>query len=61
MDTSEEEKAIDLKVLTRNIKETNQAIKESNAALMAMLDDLTFNSSETEDAVKEFIETLKEV
>ncbi len=61
VDTSEEEKAIDLKVLTRNIKETNQAIKESNAALMAMLDDLTFNSSETEDAVKEFIETLKEV
>ena len=61
MDTSEEEKAIDLKMLTRNIKETNQAIKESNAALMAMLNDLTFNSSETEDAVKEFIETLKEV
>lgn len=61
VDTSEEEKAIDLKVLTRNIKETNQAIKESNAALMAMLDDLTFNSSETEDAVKDFIETLKEV
>ena len=61
VDTSEEEKAIDLKMLTRNIKETNQAIKESNAALMAMLNDLTFNSSETEDAVKEFIETLKEV
>ena len=43
------------------IKETNKAIKESNTALVDMLNDLTFSSSETETAIKEFIEILKEV
>lgn len=61
VDTSEEEEEIDLQALTGSMKATNKAIKESNEALLSMLGELTFNSSETEIAVKEFIEILKEV
>ena len=61
VDTSEEEDEIDIKALTDSIKETNKAIKESNTALVDMLNDLTFSSSETETAINEFIEILKEV
>lgn len=61
VDTSEEEEEIDLRALTGSIKETNKAIKESNEALLSMLGELTFNSSETEAAVKEFVEIFKEV
>lgn len=61
VDTSEEEDEIDIKALTDSIKETNKAIKESNTVLVDMLKDLTFSSSETETAIKEFIEILKEV
>ena len=61
VDTSEEEEEIDLKVLTGSIKETNKSIKECNEALISMLGDLTFNSSETEEAVKEFIKIFEEV
>ena len=61
VDTSEEEDEIDIKALTDSIKETNKAIKESNTALVDMLNNLTFSSSETETAINEFIEILKEV
>lgn len=61
VDTSEEEDEIDIKALTDSIKETNKAIKKSNTVLVDMLKDLTFSSSETETAIKEFIEILKEV
>lgn len=61
VDTSEEEEEINLQELTNSMKETNRAIKESNRALLEMLGELTFSSSETEAAVKEFIEILKEV
>ena len=61
VDTSEEEDEIDIKALTDSIKETNKAIKESNTVLVDMLNNLTFSSSETETAINEFIEILKEV
>ena len=61
MDTSEEEEEIDLKALTERIKETNQSIKECNETMISMLGDLTFNSTETEEAVKEFIKIFEEV
>lgn len=60
VDTSEEEEEIDLKALSESIKATNAAIKESNYKLISMMEDLTFNSSETESAVKEFIEIFRE-
>ena len=61
VDTSEEEEEIDLKALTGSIKITNEAIKEGNEKLISMLGNLTFNSHETEAAVKDFIEIFKEV
>ena len=61
VDTSEEEEEIDLKELTGSIKATNTAIKEGNDKLISMLENLTFNSTETESAVQSFIEILKEV
>ena len=61
VDTSEEEDEIDLKQLSKEMKETNQAIKEGNEALLSMLRDLTFNSEETKEAVEEFIKIIEEV
>lgn len=61
VDTSEEEEEIDLKQLSKEMKETNQAIKEGNEALLSMLRDLTFNSEETKEAVEEFIKIIEEV
>ena len=61
VDTSEEEEEVDLKALTESVIQTNRAIKESNKILISMMEDLTFGSSETEEAVKAFIDTLKEV
>ena len=61
VDTSEEEDEIDIKSLIEDIKETNKAINENNANLVDMLGNLTFSSSETETAVKELIDMLKEV
>jgi len=61
VDTSEEEEEIDLKQLSADIKKTNQKIKEGNAALLAMLHELTFNSEETKEAVEEFIKIFEEV
>ena len=61
VDTSEEEAPVDLKELSTSIRETNQAIKDGNTALMNMLEDLTFNNDETKEAVEEFLAVLKEV
>ena len=61
VDTTEEEPEVDLIKLSRNIKETDQAIKEGNAALLKMLGELAFNKPETMEAVEEFIKVFKEV
>ena len=61
VDTSEEEEEIDLKNLTVEIKNTNKEIKEGNTQLKQMLSDLTFNSTEVEDAVREFMSIFEEV
>ena len=61
VDTSEEEEEIDLKSLTVEIKNTNKEIKEGNEQLMQMLSDLTFNSTETEEAVRGFMSIFEEV
>ena len=45
----------------RNIKETDQAIKEGNRALLGMLKELSFNNDDTKEAVEEFIRVLEEV
>ncbi len=60
VDTSEEEEEIDLKQLTAEIKDTNREIKEGNAKLLQMLSELTFNSSETEEAVRDFMSIFQE-
>ena len=60
VDTSEEEPEVDLRQLSKNIKETDKAIKDGNAALLEMLGELTFADTETKDAVEEFISILKE-
>ncbi len=60
VDTSEEEEEIDLKALTAEMKDTNQAIKEGNAALLQMMSELTFDSAETEEAVKGFMSLFEE-
>lgn len=61
VDTSEDEPEIDLKALTKEMKETDQAIRESTQTLLSMLKDLKFNSSDTKEAVEGFIRILEEV
>ena len=61
VDTSEEEEAIDLKALTSSIKDTNDEIKKCNQELLSMFGEMTFNSTETEEAVKEFVKIFGEV
>ena len=61
VDTIEEEPPVDLKALTKNIRETDKAIKKGNSELLSMLNDLTFNNTETKEAVEEFIHVLEEV
>jgi type I restriction enzyme M protein len=61
VDTSEEEQEIDLKSLTVEMKNTNSEIKDGNAKFMQMLSDLTFNSAETEEAVRGFMNVFEEL
>ena len=61
VNTSEEEEAIDLKALTSSIKDTNDEIKKCNQELLSMFGEMTFNSTETEEAVKEFVKIFGEV
>ena len=60
VDTTEEEPEVDLKSLTKEIKETDQAIKESNDAILSMLKELSFNNEETASAVNDLIHALEE-
>ncbi|MGN1141102.1 MAG: type I restriction-modification system subunit M [Oliverpabstia sp.] len=61
VDTSEDEPEIDLKELTKNIRETDAAIKEGNIVLLDMLKELRFNNAETKEAVEDFIRMMEEV
>uniref|UniRef100_I5AQG5 site-specific DNA-methyltransferase (adenine-specific) n=1 Tax=Eubacterium cellulosolvens (strain ATCC 43171 / JCM 9499 / 6) TaxID=633697 RepID=I5AQG5_EUBC6 len=61
VDTSEEEEEIDLKALTVEMNDTNKAIKESDAQLLQMFSELTFDSPEMEQAMKEFMKVFQEV
>jgi type I restriction enzyme M protein len=61
VDTTEEEEEVDLKQLTLDINETNKTIKEVNESLLNMMKDLTFNTPETQEAVSDFIQVLKEM
>lgn len=61
VDTSEEEPPIDLVSLTQEMSNTDKEIKECSAQFMDMLSELTFNTEETEEAVKGFIAAFEEV
>ena len=61
VDSSEEEPEIDLKKLTEEMRENDRAIREGNASLLNMLNDLTFADKETEDAVMGFISLIQGV
>lgn len=61
VDSTEEEQDVDLKALTKSIRETDKAIKEGNSALLDMLKELTFSNNETKEAVEEFMKVLEEV
>ncbi len=61
VDTSEEEAQVDLCQLSEEMRNTDNAIKEGNAALLNMMQDLTFADKDTEDAVKGFINILQGV
>lgn len=61
VDTSEDEEEIDLKSLSGEIRNTNKEIKEGNKKLLQMLKDLTYNSSETKEAVSDFMSIFEEV
>lgn len=61
VDTTEEEDEVDLRELTRSIKETDEAIKAGNRDFVAMLKDLSFNNDDTATAVSEFIKIIEEV
>jgi type I restriction enzyme M protein len=61
VDTSEPEPEIDLNALSDSIKETSDSIKQGKEELLAMMNNLTFNKPETEQAVAKFIKVLQEV
>ena len=61
VDTMEKEPEVDMKDLTRRIRETNKSIKEGNASLLNMLKDLNCSTEDTKDAISEFIQILEEV
>ena len=61
VDTTEEEEEIDLKALTQSMRETDNQIKEENAALVGMMKELTFQDDATKEAVEAFIRVLEEV
>lgn len=61
VDTMEKEPEVDMKDLTRRIRETNKSIKEGNASLLNMLKDLNCSTEDTKDSISEFIQILEEV
>ncbi len=50
VDTSEEEEQIDIKQLSKEMSETNTAIKSSTDELLKMFEELTFSDDETKEA-----------
>ncbi len=61
VDTSEPEPEIDLKALTAEMRETNAGIQKGTDELLTMMNDLTFSSTEDEEAVAELMKVLREV
>ena len=61
VDTSEPEPEIDLNDLSDSIKANNDRIKQGREELLAMMNNLTFNKPETEQAVAKFIKVMQEV
>lgn len=59
VDSSEEEEKIDLKDLTTQIQNTNNAIKENNEELVKMMRELSFTDDETKSLVAELIKVLE--
>lgn len=59
VDTTEPEPEVDLKDLTKRMQETDKALKETESSLLSMMESLTFQTPETEEAVKGFIGMLK--
>ncbi len=61
VDSTEEEPEVDIKDLTRRMKETERELAESNQSLLEMLKELEGNNPDTKDALAEFIQFLEEV
>ncbi len=61
VDTSEDEEPVDLPQLTKNMKETNAAIKDCNNALLNMFGELAIDSPEIKAEVDDFIKVFEEV
>ena len=60
VDTSEEEEEIDVKALSAELKSTNEEIREANASLLNMMGELTFANDDTQNAMTELMNVLKE-
>ena len=60
VDTSEEEEQIDIKQLTKEMSETNAAIKSSTDELLKMFGELTFSDDETKEAFEGLKKALEE-
>lgn len=60
VDTSEEEEEIDIKQLSKEMSETNAAIKSSTDELLKMFEELTFSDNETKEAFEGLKKALEE-
>ena len=60
VDTSEEEEQIDIKQLSKEMSETNSAIKSSTDELLKMFEELTFSDNETKEAFEGLKKALEE-
>ncbi len=60
VDTSEEEEEIDVKALSSKLKSTNAEIREANTSLLDMMGELTFANDDTQNAMTELMNVLKE-
>ena len=60
VDTSEEEEEIDIKQLSKEMSETNDAIKSSTDELLKMFGELTFSDDETKEAFEGLKKALEE-
>lgn len=60
VDTSEEEEEIDIKQLSKEMSETNDAIKSSTDELLKMFGELTFSDDKTKEAFEGLKKALEE-